>query len=56
MDAATQHTQLESLVFAAGMTAYAEDCDSIVIRRATPSHVQPTFVQDSDFGPISFEQ
>ena len=56
MDAATQPTQLESLVLAAGMTAYADDCDRIVIRRAMPSQVQPIFVQDSDFGPTTFEQ
>jgi len=54
MDAAMHHTQLESLIFAAGMTAYADDCDSIVIRRAMPSQVRATFVQDSDFPPPAF--
>jgi hypothetical protein len=53
---ATQHSHLESLVYAAGITAYADDCDSIVIRRVMPALVQATFVQDSDFGPPNFEQ
>jgi hypothetical protein len=56
MDAATHHAHLESLVLAAGMTAFADDCDRIVIRRAMPSQVQATFVQDSDFGPLPFDQ
>ena len=56
MDAATHHSQLESLVLAAGMTAFADDCDRIVIRRAMTSQVQATFVQDSDFGPTPIGQ
>ena len=56
MDAAMHHAHFESLILAAGMTAYADDCDSIVIRRAMPSQVQATFVQDSDFGPAPFDQ
>jgi hypothetical protein len=56
MDAATHTTHLESLVLAAGMTAFAEDCDRVVIRRSMPLRVQATFVQDSDFGPTNSEQ
>ena len=56
MDAATHHSHLESLVLAAGMTAFAEDCDRVVIRRSMPSRAQPTFVEDADFGPTNSEQ
>ena len=56
MDAAAHATHLESLVLAAGMTAFAEDCDRVVIRRSMPSHAQATYVQDSEFGPTNFEQ
>ena len=56
MDAATHHSHLESLVIAAGMTAFAEDCDRVVIRRSMPPHVQAHFVQDAEFGPTNSEQ
>ena len=55
MDAATHANHFDSLIAAAGMTAYADDCDRIVIRRSIPSHVQATFVEDSDFGPMNSE-
>ena len=45
---AAAHNHFESLVFAAGMTAFTDDCDRIVIRRSMPSQVEATFVQDSD--------
>ena len=53
MDAAARTNHLESLILAAGMTAFADDCDRVVIRRSMPSHVTPTFVQDADFGPTN---
>ena len=56
MDAATHIGNLDSLIRAAGMTAFAEDCDRIVIRRSRPAHAQATFVEDSDFGPTNYEQ
>ena len=48
---AAAHNHFESLVFAAGMTAFTDDCDRIVIRRARPSQVEANFVEDSGFGP-----
>jgi hypothetical protein len=57
MDAAMQHIQFESLVLAAGMTAFADDCDRIVIRRLEAyAPVAPTFLDDSDFLPPTFEK
>ena len=51
MEAAV-HNHFESLVFAAGMTAFTDDCDRIVLRRL-PSQpaIEPTLLDDSDFLP-----
>ena len=52
---AAAHNHFESLVFAAGMTAFTDDCDRIVLRRP-PSHapVEPTLLDDSDFLPPAY--
>ena len=54
MEAAARN-HFESLVFAAGMTAFADDCDRIVLRRleATPRD-GPIVRNDSDFLPPAF--
>ena len=46
------HSMLETLVAAAGMTAYAEDCDRILMtKRVLPPPIAPTFVHDAEFLP-----
>ena len=52
---AAAHNHFESLVFAAGMTAFSDDCDRIVLRRL-PSQppIEPTLLDDSDFRPPAF--
>lgn len=43
---------LEMLIAAAGMTAFAEDCDRILMaKRALPPPIEPTFIHDAEFLP-----
>jgi len=48
-------SMMETLVALAGMTAFAEDCDRIVMaKRALPPPVEPTFVHDAEFLPPAY--
>jgi hypothetical protein len=52
---AAAHNHFESLVFAAGMTAFTDDCDRIVLRRLpSQTPVEPTLLDDSDFLPPAY--
>jgi hypothetical protein len=43
---------IEALIAAAGMTAFAEDCDRIVVHaRVTRLPIEPVFVKDSEVQP-----
>ena len=48
-------SMMESLVAAAGMTAFAEDCDRILMfKRPLPPPIEPTFVHDAEFPPLAY--
>ena len=52
---AAAHNHFESLVFAAGMTAFTDDCDRIVLRRLPPqTAIAPTLLDDSHFLPPAY--
>ena len=43
---------IDALIAAAGMTAFAEDCDRIVLHaRAPRAPIEPVFVKDSEVQP-----
>jgi len=43
---------IEALIAAAGMTAFAEDCDRILVQPRTPHPpIEPVFVKDSEVQP-----
>lgn len=47
-------SMMETLVAAAGMTAYSDDCDRIVMaKRPPPPPIEPTFVPDAEFLPLA---
>ena len=52
MNLVTTPSMMETLVALAGMTAFAEDCDRILMsKRAPPPPIEPTFVHDAEFLP-----
>ena len=52
---AAAHNHFESLVFAAGMTAFTDDCDRIVLRRPqSQPGIEARLLDDSDFRPPAF--
>ncbi len=45
-------SMMETLVALAGVTAFADDCDRILMsKRELPPPIEPTFVHDAEFLP-----